>query len=938
MNSIPIVPTLGDSVGIELIKSPISANVSLKSHSPFSISVTANTVNYNDVKIALYAENSKSLPYHPDLTNSWEKLKPQWRFIYADGKDTPINVYADVSWNTKLVLSNGTVYGAIGTLDFYYIDDISTDFGVPVMITATMDSSPYADTALLEYNANVSGYSNSLASVTVPFYVLPVVPGFLHFSQNGKYELDAIQWTGLNIPAYATIHGILPLEELLLGDGSTGNYPILFEQPSLSGSVLEYKIDILSGDNFITDAEFKKHIISSGVADGGWAKVDITPYEMSPAAKLIGRTTISYDAADISWRNSQTSTSTWIANSEIGALHNLTTAYISADSAKIRPLLENKYGNVYGSMYNRITTVSGSSVINAITVNPDDNCVWVSDTQVNVVHKLNNSGEIIFSIDLPSAANSIAVDSNATAYVSLSANVSCMQIVKSGDTGYSNSIIAPTGTGFNGYHTVKVVTDQHNGIHVAYGNGSNSGFAYFPAQSLSGNAPAQSGSWKSTAGSFIIEDFVVLKSGVDDILIFAAAGGSSAGVYEQIFSYNTNTYSAPSLLVSCPNPIFVAFSENATIWFAYDLNKIGKLDSLSSHSLSAVSAMVIPHLPALNANQIIGGIGIDNNQYVNVIQAYSNDVYRWYAEVDPGDVSSVFYTVHIEPKTTTGASLRAFGDWTGKVYDYTYSVSPVIPSSSIVTVELSGSSQPFAINSFPQQYGLRRFNDSFDMCEQIKSYILPDFQKQFVSLWDDLIGNTVGNASSDYQSFGRQFYEKIANFVINHSSITTSNIDAIYSNLNSIGIEYTNYNLEYPADVKLWMNILSIAFESLRGEEFRCNRNFQPATRALHMVCENCGNIHSSNLGAKLESSDMMVVGTPVVIEDTFKSSGAFDIFYPPISGDFSQLENYGFRSPFKFEYNVYNYVPNQIGTMNAQAEGLINWEPEARAAPIATV
>ena len=240
------------------------------------------------------------------------------------------------------------------------------------------------------------------------------------------------------------------------------------------------------------------------------------------------------------------------------------------------------------------------------------------------------------------------------------------------------------------------------------------------------------------------------------------------------------------------------------------------------------------------------------------------------------------------------------------------------------TERLIGSSTPFALKSFNDSYDIRRYNDSWDMHSQIKSYIIPDYQKEFTSLWDDLIGNTVGNATSSYQTFGRQFYEKIANFVVNHSDIDLANISQAYSIFESLSLDYDNYDLNYPADIGHWMNILSIVFERLKGSAILCNRNFKPRKFENIEACEVCGQIHATNMGDLIPSPTMRV-GQPVVIRDTYKTENSFDVFYPPVNGSYQILsDHYGYRTPFDTNYEVFEYIDTV--SPNVQAEGFINW------------
>lgn len=1081
MNQLVITENISE--GLEVISRPINADVGLKSLSSFHLSVTAMTPNYEDVEMVLYAHNSRSIPYHPDMTNVWSPLKPQWRFVYADSNETLINERAEITFHTELV-SGGEVVGAVGDIEFYYIDDMPTEVSSPVMLFATLDAGNYYDKDLALESIFLNGDYNSEMSVIMPFYILPLAPAFIRFTQNGRNELHPYQWSGLNIQSYATIHGMPNHLRYVYDDiHDMRNYPILFSYPT-ENTTLNYKLDPLSGGSFTYSSQFSKAEIGSGHANGGWAPVNITAYENSPKATLVGTADITYDPNVIAQSNSQSGV-VWVSNAASNTLHKITSIVIDPSLQALSGILTYKADKVHFPLVNEFLSVpsyseesypyghpvlsnamelSGYSGIYAIAISPDTS-VWTADFELDRIYKRNDAGEIIETIDLQLlnnipqpyeleyswyGPNSISIDSTGTVYCSLYNSVSCVRIDSEAAT---TTFFAPSGSELSASNTplsagnnelnllrpVKVVCDKNNGVHVAYGNSSRSAFAHFDSDQV-----VQNSQWVDTSGQYSLTDFVILKSSEMQDNIVAAMYGTDIsdidGIYKFTYDYSINEYTEPELLVECSHPYYLTFDRDEKIWFAYDNNKIGKLPSLSAISpsgmeLSEAFVMEIPVTSELSDKEVIGGMCFDKTNYVNVLDSYSNNIYRWHFTQDTTDLPNRLNGVKIYPnrmenivndsgtiETVSGSvpSLRAFGDWSGFIYEYTYSLSSAQLDN--ITASLSGSSIPFLIDSIASEYGIRRFNDSWDMTAQIKSYIYPDYQQQFVSLWDDLIGNIVGNASSDYLTFGRQIYEKISNFVINHSSIDSANISQLYAMFENIGLEYKNYDISYPAELKHWMNVLSISFEKLKGEQFKCNRNFLPKSKELTEFCSTCGKIHPTNLGERIytmpkkitvselvypytyfngdyhlidvspdgfpsylkdenlriyydttdeiwilksDISDIfratapadsttlpprsgwqtmslstsapslyypypfMEIGVPVIIEDSFMSKNQFDIFYPPISGDFSQLEEYGFRASFFDQYNVYEFIDSPSTIFNEQSEGLVNWLDE---------
>ena len=130
--------------GIRLMQKPIDTDMGIKPTTTFIVSVSAETTNYEDLRLGLYATNSQSIPYTSELDNNWSRLKPQWRFTDVDG-----NIFeesAPINWHTE-VLREGTdeLLGAVGELEYNYIDDLPSKYAVPVMLHMKLDTFAYHD-------------------------------------------------------------------------------------------------------------------------------------------------------------------------------------------------------------------------------------------------------------------------------------------------------------------------------------------------------------------------------------------------------------------------------------------------------------------------------------------------------------------------------------------------------------------------------------------------------------------------------------------------------------------------------------------------------------------------------------------------------------------------------------------------------------------------
>lgn len=245
---------------------------------------------------------------------------------------------------------------------------------------------------------------------------------------------------------------------------------------------------------------------------------------------------------------------------------------------------------------------------------------------------------------------------------------------------------------------------------------------------------------------------------------------------------------------------------------------------------------------------------------------------------------------------------------------------------------LSANSNTFNIKLFQTPYELRRFNESWDITNVMRSYALAEITYNNDELFK-FLNNSIGGLSANYQSIGRQFYEKIGNFVKNQADVDISNINQTYSIAKELDVPMDDYRISYPSELRRIMDIISVNHDVLWGETCKCNRHFYGVE-----VCPRCNHSHSLNRSInKIEPLQYKVSAqVPFVIENTYALNDytRYDLIYPSLSDTFGNSEyalsalpsvSWLLSSKY-FKYYIYEYIPT---TCNVHNEGVINWSDD---------
>lgn len=419
-------------------------------------------------------------------------------------------------------------------------------------------------------------------------------------------------------------------------------------------------------------------------------------------------------------------------------------------------------------------------------------------------------------------------------------------------------------------------------------------------------------------------------------------------------------------------PGYLTIDRYDRIWYTYDVDKVGCISPWGETFNFTISNSFGPvwlELMDENGEQNLEGIACDLNNVLWILDSRENYAYTFNLNLLHSPASG-FSKLKIIPDENlewyndgTGItaissefnkSAQAFCDWTGyRWYQKYYSNQ---------TALITGESNVFNIKPVETPFELRKFNDSWDATEQIRQYAIAPHMNSFYNLWENFVGGAVGGVEPG-QQIGRRSYERIANFVQNHSDVDDCNLAQLYSLAQYLDVPIDNYNFNYPSEVRRLMDLLSISHSELWGEWVKCNMNI-----TNNNICPRCGNRHS-NLGERIVDplSYMITAGVPFVLHNTFNiGQYAWDLVTPVVSGDINSnigticipstgssitgissypLSSLYFTTQFDLTsladlqayYEVYSYVsgfPDYVvcdpnAHNHVQGAGVINWSDD---------
>jgi hypothetical protein len=234
---------------------------------PLAFNFAVNNPVLSSIVFNFYSEKSFSQPATEVLPSQYSRLRPQWRFTTVPKVDTDdgnvFTSYTPLTGTEVRILSSGVpspsgvLIGYSGTIYFYYIDDLPSQY---TTVLTTYDSSlgyVYTLSAGLNtptlwviYNTeniynpqkfeygNLPSYSNAAVILSSQYYIQALTPDHISFTLDGYLPLYSTYWpyveskfiTTVNSPVYTDTRAYLsdkPLLQLpyvgLIDQFNTGN-------------------------------------------------------------------------------------------------------------------------------------------------------------------------------------------------------------------------------------------------------------------------------------------------------------------------------------------------------------------------------------------------------------------------------------------------------------------------------------------------------------------------------------------------------------------------------------------------------------------------------------------------------------------------------------------------------------------------------------------
>jgi hypothetical protein len=260
---------------------------------------------------------------------------------------------------------------------------------------------------------------------------------------------------------------------------------------------------------------------------------------------------------------------------------------------------------------------------------------------------------------------------------------------------------------------------------------------------------------------------------------------------------------------------------------------VGKIDNTSSDItvIDLESMDISPYTPDywFDRNQntddsILEGISTDYRGNVYVINTLENQIYvldqtsMAYKDrymLNPqgrGFYIEESFGPTVEEYNMINRSLQAQGDWSG--FRWLNKYGPELPYFT-ASGYLSVSGQSMPLNFYKENpYNIVKINESFNMTKYMKDLAFMPVLRDSDYLFDTFFNSFFGG---DPDGLDTKAYEKIANYVINHSDIETCNIDQLYDLSNMVDLNTDDFQLNYPESIKRIVNLASINESLLWG-------------------------------------------------------------------------------------------------------------------------
>jgi len=964
---------------------------------PFKLNFTSSEEGPHVIDLA--AQYSRSYQYQSPR-NKWSFLRPEWRFLDLNGN--PIT--SIIPNETKIYCNDlgklntdgsGFVAGVTGSAEFYFVDDIHNfdlafEGGAYTTVIATLQTS-----AVRSFNDsfNISddlpSFSNSLATVSVPYMVLLRPPDNVKITENGIREYINPRWKESIQPIVINTNFENPFPEPYYWQDFSKEISIYNENKSFSHSFplsgdMSLNVGVLNLSSTFTPSDVKfSWLNEDGYKSPGYYK---GYFKTNPPYSFKTPVTSTVSAPLPNLSSQYFNPIIWVSNPNAGMMCNF--QYINNPALSAAMNTPNMNIAVIKNFEMPVITevdfqkdpmaLSGFHGIYSIaaTTYPAYHA-WALDSEMNSLYRLTTNGNILCSIDI----NKIISDNN-LGFLSEDQTSPVSMVLDS----KQNIWI----TLYDTISTIKL--DRFGNFLFATTPLSSTGYVFPPAPNIDGNWYEQNtyfdsdnfAEYDSNALNNIdlnfIEPTCVDSDSNDNIWVTYSYFASGYIVKYDKDGALLNTISYP--VCSCPQQIVVDNQDNVWIalsnnlnpshecilekrnsngvllssvgdirglnyltldthqnpWFTFSYSWIGSVDNnngtVFTTNLSGSNYTSNPpdwFDPDSNIDETcLEGIGCDLRGRIYVVNSLENQIYILdsYTKtfLDKFYVNPQGFTFTIDNQEGENGmiaslwqkSLQASGDWTGLRWMNKYGVSdlPFFTNNSYVH-SISGTTKQLHFAEH-EDYTSFKINENFDLAANMQSYAFIPSLRESTFLFEDFLGSIYGKYPFNRDDLGVSVYEKIANFVSNHSDVDYCNIDQLYNVMSELGLDVDKFDLNYPEEIQRLVNLASINQSRLFGakslnENYFTKVNNQDQTNRGDLITSFC---YTVSAGQKFVLKDKTINKYDLIETSEINGCSAYSL---SVLAEFLGFNSYDWSSYYEFyEFNN-SYDLKQL-------EGIIDW------------
>ena len=366
-----------------------------------------------------------------------------------------------------------------------------------------------------------------------------------------------------------------------------------------------------------------------------------------------------------------------------------------------------------------------------------------------------------------------------------------------------------------------------------------------------------------------------------------AVGGTAGGIVnfskrnDYLYKFDTNGKLQPGYPISGFKQIGnIAIDGNQNAWVIQGAETLTKIDGVTRKQTD--------YIVGLGRNTTsyicsIGGITCDTSNDIWVINNFDSNIYvidagskatgrlspkytipLYYPSTDLPAASSYTTPIDVSGQQYSDGlkEFQANGDWNG--YNWLNKYAARISTIRTIT----GTSELFNIYPSKGQFNIAKINEEWDASGYYDSLRFQETLLDKQVFFDQFLGVIVGKLDAQPYELGKTVYEKIANFVDNNADIDKVNIINLLSFCEELSIDFEQYNITLPPQLRRLVDLLSIKQSKLWGTINKYGTNFDPRGTMFP------NNTYGINLSSIIDPlTGIFFNGTPIVAQETFSQN-----------------------------------------------------------------